>query len=72
LLSPSWHSAGKADKQGKSKPAEPVSPWGKTVGSDDDVLDPETKKRRDEIKEAMVHAWSSYETYAWGFDELQV
>jgi hypothetical protein len=72
LLLLSWCSAGKADKQGKSKPAEPVSPWGKTVGSDDDVLDPETKKRRDEIKEAMVHAWSSYETYAWGFDELQV
>jgi hypothetical protein len=20
----------------------------------------------------MLHAWSSYEKYAWGFDELQV
>lgn len=64
--------AGKADNPIKSKPAEPVSPWGKTVGSDDDALDPDTKKKRDEIREAMEHSWSAYETYAWGFDELQV
>jgi hypothetical protein len=24
------------------------------------------------VKAAMLHAWSSYEKYAWGFDELQV
>ncbi|GAQ84298.1 alpha-mannosidase [Klebsormidium nitens] len=62
---------GKVDKLVKSKPAEPVSPWGKTVGSDDDALDPDTKKKRDEIREAMEHSWSAYEKYAWGFDELQ-
>ena len=29
-------------------------------------------QRREKVKEAMVHAWSSYEKYAWGRDELQV
>eukprot|EP00252_Welwitschia_mirabilis_P007295 TRINITY_DN1853_c0_g1_i2.p1 TRINITY_DN1853_c0_g1~~TRINITY_DN1853_c0_g1_i2.p1 ORF type:complete len:452 (+),score=88.24 TRINITY_DN1853_c0_g1_i2:187-1542(+) len=28
-------------------------------------------ERRNHVKEAMVHAWASYEKYAWGFDELQ-
>ncbi|CAN1298800.1 Mannosyl-oligosaccharide 1,2-alpha-mannosidase MNS1 [Linum perenne] len=27
--------------------------------------------RREKVKEAMIHAWSSYEKYAWGHDELQ-
>lgn len=35
----------------------------------DDPLDVE---RRQKVKEAMLHAWSSYEKYAWGQDELQV
>ena len=35
----------------------------------DDPLDAE---RRQKVKEAMLHAWSSYEKYAWGQDELQV
>lgn len=34
----------------------------------DDLLDVE---RRQKVKEAMLHAWSSYEKYAWGQDELQ-
>lgn len=34
----------------------------------DDPLDVE---RRQKVKEAMLHAWSSYEKYAWGQDELQ-
>ncbi|KAL4308311.1 hypothetical protein GQ457_01G024580 [Hibiscus cannabinus] len=33
--------------------------------------DPIEIRRREKVKEAMVHAWSSYETYAWGNDELQ-
>ncbi|XP_010544166.1 PREDICTED: mannosyl-oligosaccharide 1,2-alpha-mannosidase MNS1 [Tarenaya hassleriana] len=28
-------------------------------------------QRRQKVKEAMIHAWSSYEKYAWGKDELQ-
>lgn len=28
-------------------------------------------ERREKVKEAMVHAWSCYEKYAWGHDELQ-
>ncbi|XP_010550822.1 PREDICTED: mannosyl-oligosaccharide 1,2-alpha-mannosidase MNS1 [Tarenaya hassleriana] len=28
-------------------------------------------QRRQRVKEAMIHAWSSYEKYAWGKDELQ-
>lgn len=33
--------------------------------------DPIEIERRQKVKEAMIHAWSSYEQYAWGQDELQ-
>lgn len=33
--------------------------------------DPIETQRREKVKDAMVHAWSSYEKYAWGHDELQ-
>ncbi|XP_022721371.1 mannosyl-oligosaccharide 1,2-alpha-mannosidase MNS1-like isoform X1 [Durio zibethinus] len=33
--------------------------------------DPIEMQRREKVKEAMIHAWSSYEKYAWGNDELQ-
>ncbi|KAH1097373.1 hypothetical protein J1N35_014294 [Gossypium stocksii] len=33
--------------------------------------DPVEMQRREKVKEAMAHAWSSYERYAWGNDELQ-
>lgn len=36
---------------------------------DNDVV---ARERRDKVKAAMVHAWSSYEKYAWGMDELLV
>jgi hypothetical protein len=29
-------------------------------------------ERRDKVKDAMLHAWNSYEKYAWGMDELKV
>ncbi|KAK9151576.1 hypothetical protein Syun_009885 [Stephania yunnanensis] len=29
-------------------------------------------QRRQKVKEAMLHAWTSYEKYAWGQDELRV
>ncbi|KAG0461666.1 hypothetical protein HPP92_021963 [Vanilla planifolia] len=28
-------------------------------------------ERREKVKEAMLHAWKSYRTHAWGHDELQ-
>uniref|UniRef100_A0A0C9RPH0 alpha-1,2-Mannosidase n=1 Tax=Wollemia nobilis TaxID=56998 RepID=A0A0C9RPH0_9CONI len=28
-------------------------------------------ERQKKVKEAMLHAWTAYEKYAWGFDELQ-
>ncbi|XP_078170731.1 alpha-mannosidase 1 [Carex rostrata] len=34
-------------------------------------IDPINKERREKVKDAMRHAWSSYVTYAWGQDELQ-
>jgi len=34
--------------------------------------DPLDVVRREKVKEAMLHAWTSYEKYAWGQDELQV
>lgn len=33
--------------------------------------DPLDVVRREKVKEAMLHAWTSYEKYAWGQDELQ-
>lgn len=34
--------------------------------------DPISIERRQKVKEAMLHAWNSYENYAWGQDELEV
>ncbi|PKA50854.1 Mannosyl-oligosaccharide 1,2-alpha-mannosidase MNS1 [Apostasia shenzhenica] len=34
-------------------------------------VDPVNIERREKVKEAMRHAWKSYEIYAWGQDELQ-
>lgn len=28
--------------------------------------------RREKVKDAMLHAWTAYEKYAWGMDELKV
>lgn len=33
--------------------------------------DPVDIQRREKVKEAMLHAWTSYERYAWGLDELK-
>ncbi|KAK1414192.1 hypothetical protein QVD17_29933 [Tagetes erecta] len=35
------------------------------------TTDPVEDERREKVKDAMVHAWTSYEKYAWGHDELQ-
>ncbi|KAF1001693.1 mannosyl-oligosaccharide 1,2-alpha-mannosidase MNS1-like [Apium graveolens] len=40
----------------------------KKKGIQDDPIDFE---RRQKVKGAMLHAWTSYEKYAWGKDELQ-
>ncbi|KAJ8553178.1 hypothetical protein K7X08_023856 [Anisodus acutangulus] len=40
----------------------------KYMDSPDNILD---AQRREKVKDAMLHAWSSYEKYAWGHDELQ-
>ncbi|KAH0704742.1 hypothetical protein KY285_019020 [Solanum tuberosum] len=40
----------------------------KNMDSPDNILD---AQRREKVKDAMLHAWSSYEKYAWGHDELQ-
>ncbi|KAK2358721.1 mannosyl-oligosaccharide 1,2-alpha-mannosidase MNS1 [Trifolium repens] len=33
--------------------------------------DPISLQRREKVKDAMIHAWTSYEKYAWGKDELK-
>ncbi|EPS74039.1 mannosyl-oligosaccharide 1,2-alpha-mannosidase, partial [Genlisea aurea] len=33
--------------------------------------DPIDSHRRQKVRDAMIHAWSSYEKYAWGYDELR-
>ncbi|KAK2969947.1 hypothetical protein RJ640_008287 [Escallonia rubra] len=37
----------------------------------DAIIDPIDDQRREKVKDAMVHAWTSYEKFAWGNDELQ-
>ncbi|KAL3335205.1 hypothetical protein AABB24_031420 [Solanum stoloniferum] len=44
---------------------------GGDVGKMDYTEDPVDAQRREKVKDAMRHAWSSYEKYAWGHDELQ-
>ncbi|XP_024197034.1 mannosyl-oligosaccharide 1,2-alpha-mannosidase MNS1 isoform X2 [Rosa chinensis] len=38
---------------------------------EEDMDDPLNVERRNAVKDAMVHAWTCYEKYAWGRDELQ-
>lgn len=45
---------------------------GKHPGNKVLMEDPIDIQRKEKVKEAMIHAWSSYEKYAWGQDELQV
>ncbi|KAH7544746.1 hypothetical protein FEM48_Zijuj01G0018900 [Ziziphus jujuba var. spinosa] len=42
--------------------------WVVSVGMEDDDVN---VQRRNEVKDAMLHAWTSYERFAWGQDELQ-
>ncbi|XP_072967314.1 mannosyl-oligosaccharide 1,2-alpha-mannosidase MNS1-like [Typha angustifolia] len=42
-----------------------------SLGHDVVDIDPTNNERREKVKEAMIHAWSSYKKYAWGQDELQ-
>ncbi|KAJ8560152.1 hypothetical protein K7X08_004210 [Anisodus acutangulus] len=45
---------------------------GGDVGKKMDIADdPVDAQRREKVKDAMCHAWSSYGKYAWGHDELQ-
>lgn len=41
----------------------------KDISAEDDPI---SIQRREKIKDAMLHAWTSYEKYAWGKDELKV
>ncbi|KAL2539090.1 Mannosyl-oligosaccharide 1 [Abeliophyllum distichum] len=54
------------------KGKENVSGEGINASKKMDVFDdPIDNLRREKVKDAMIHAWSSYERYAWGHDELQ-
>ncbi|XP_073139333.1 mannosyl-oligosaccharide 1,2-alpha-mannosidase MNS1-like [Henckelia pumila] len=51
---------------------EKSSAQGHSSGRHSDVADdPLDIERREKVKDAMIHAWTSYEKYAWGQDELQ-
>ncbi|XP_044496804.1 mannosyl-oligosaccharide 1,2-alpha-mannosidase MNS1-like [Mangifera indica] len=50
---------------------ENIGKHGKIPGKKVLKDDPIDIQRREKVKEAMIHAWSSYEKYAWGQDELQ-
>uniref|UniRef100_A0A8C2FG57 alpha-1,2-Mannosidase n=1 Tax=Cyprinus carpio TaxID=7962 RepID=A0A8C2FG57_CYPCA len=58
-------------KKDGPKPLPPV-PMPKLVGvKDGDPGDPDTKEKRDKIREMMKHAWDSYRQYGWGHNELK-
>lgn len=42
------------------------------TGKQEESYDSISIERREKVKDAMLHAWTSYEKYAWGKDELQV
>ncbi|GAB2233707.1 hypothetical protein Droror1_Dr00002936 [Drosera rotundifolia] len=44
----------------------------RSPGRKDVTVNPIALEGREKVKEAMLHAWNSYEKYAWGQDELQV
>lgn len=45
-----------------------VNKFTKDISVEDDPIN---IKRRDIVKDVMLHAWTSYEKYAWGKDELK-
>lgn len=53
---------------GKSKFSRKDSDVTKMKGIPNDPIE---VQRREKVKGAMLHAWTSYEKYAWGRDELQ-
>uniref|UniRef100_A0A671NZV2 alpha-1,2-Mannosidase n=1 Tax=Sinocyclocheilus anshuiensis TaxID=1608454 RepID=A0A671NZV2_9TELE len=58
-------------KKDGPKPLPPVS-MPKLVGvNNGDPGDPDTKEKRDKIREMMKHAWDSYRQYGWGHNELK-
>ncbi|KAL8466503.1 hypothetical protein ACS0TY_035548 [Phlomoides rotata] len=59
----------KADESGVGK--ETVISKGNKSSKPEVLDDPIDIERRGKVKDAMLHAWSSYEKYAWGHDELQ-
>lgn len=48
---------------------ENISKLTKSISIEDDPI---SIQRREKVKDAMLHAWTSYEKYAWGMDELKV
>ncbi|XP_022853213.1 mannosyl-oligosaccharide 1,2-alpha-mannosidase MNS2-like isoform X2 [Olea europaea var. sylvestris] len=66
------------NKLGEVKDVKSVTSQAKTSGKSNNAKrksnvsdDPIDIERREKVKDAMIHAWSSYEKYAWGHDELQ-
>lgn len=57
------------DSTESTEKEDEVDKFTKDISVEDDPI---STQRRDKIKDAMLHAWTSYETYAWGRDELKV
>ncbi|KAE9601634.1 hypothetical protein Lal_00040660 [Lupinus albus] len=47
---------------------EKFSTFTKSTSIEEDSI---SIQRREKVKDAMLHAWTSYEKYAWGMDELK-
>ncbi|KAL9325927.1 hypothetical protein ACSQ67_006572 [Phaseolus vulgaris] len=56
------------DSTESTEKEDEVDKFTKDISVEDDPI---STQRRDKIKDAMLHAWTSYETYAWGRDELK-
>jgi hypothetical protein len=57
-----------SSKSGTSVPSKDWQPIPMSAG---EASDPETRHRRDTVREMTQHAWSNYVKYAWGENELK-
>ncbi|KAE9609876.1 hypothetical protein Lal_00006344 [Lupinus albus] len=57
-----------SSETGSIQNGESFSELTKSISVEDDAI---SIQRREKVKDAMLHAWTSYENYAWGMDELK-
>lgn len=60
-----------ADRAMGGGPVRVRSTWWRASDADVEKSDAVARKRRAEVKAAMVHTWNGYKSHAWGRDEIK-